>query len=407
MTIFPVVDGTVKICGGDQRLITSTLIQDRPNRREEQGILQGEPDKFSSNTLQQSQQDDSTRDDTEAKYDFWPITGDFIYRHHVEPRVKLYVPKEESFSIPVKYIDVSRHTRTSLDDRMDIHGPRGDWQENKRPPGQTLCGQKCGNICPLHQNAKKSKSGQSRNQNSKMPEDYESIDGSDSGISKKRLNSLSDAREFSDPESGSSSGATHVPDRASTILSPGTLPRCDSGLPRNTQNCTSITGYAFERPLAQEGLSSTIGNNSKNSASSSQELKPDTTDTSRQSDGMKKESFDTPIQAPHFQCMSRMLSHTAGTWFDQMIFVSVWNLGKFLDSMEFQSWKVHFRTDVCLRTADLQITMLWIKEADMTNLWHRDRLRGNMIFLTSIRLMQWLRQPWKSLSRRSHISGIE
>ena len=29
------------------------------------------------------------------------------------------------------------------------------------------------------------------------------------------LNSLSDAREFYDPESGSSSGATHVPDRTS------------------------------------------------------------------------------------------------------------------------------------------------------------------------------------------------
>ena len=33
--------------------------------------------------------------------------------------------------------------------------------------------------------------------------------------------------------------------------------------------------------------------------------------------------------------------------------------------MEFQSWKVNFRTEVCLRTADLQITMLWIKEADI------------------------------------------
>ena len=29
--IFPVADGTVKICGGDQRLRTSTLIQDRPD----------------------------------------------------------------------------------------------------------------------------------------------------------------------------------------------------------------------------------------------------------------------------------------------------------------------------------------------------------------------------------------
>ena len=34
----------------------------------------------------------------------------------------------------------------------------------------------------------------------------------------------------------------------------------------------------------------------------------------------------------------------------------------FLDSMEFQSWKINFRTEFCLRKADPQITMLWIKE---------------------------------------------
>ena len=49
------------------------------------------------------------------KNDFWSITGDFIYGHHVEHRVKLYVPREESFSIPLKYIDVTRTTHTSLD----------------------------------------------------------------------------------------------------------------------------------------------------------------------------------------------------------------------------------------------------------------------------------------------------
>ena len=38
-----------------------------------------------------------------------------MYRHHVEPRVKLYSPREESFPIPLKYIDVSRTTRTNLD----------------------------------------------------------------------------------------------------------------------------------------------------------------------------------------------------------------------------------------------------------------------------------------------------
>ena len=50
--IFPIADGTVKISGGDQRLRTSTLIRDRPDRGEEQGIFQGESDEFSSNPHQ-------------------------------------------------------------------------------------------------------------------------------------------------------------------------------------------------------------------------------------------------------------------------------------------------------------------------------------------------------------------
>ena len=60
------------------------------------------------------------------------MSGNFIYRHHVEPRVKLYSPREESFPIPLKYIDVSRTTHTNLevkqekriDDYWNIDGSR-------------------------------------------------------------------------------------------------------------------------------------------------------------------------------------------------------------------------------------------------------------------------------------------
>ena len=102
--IFPVADGTVKTPGGKRRLKLATLIRDRPERGEEQEVLLGESDKLSSPI---PLQDDSTRDDAEAKNDFWSITGDYL--RHVEPRVKLYVPKEESFLIPLKYIDVTRN----------------------------------------------------------------------------------------------------------------------------------------------------------------------------------------------------------------------------------------------------------------------------------------------------------
>ena len=42
-----------------------------------------------------------------------------MYRHHVEPGVKLYSPREESFPIPLKYIDVSRTTNTNLDVKQE------------------------------------------------------------------------------------------------------------------------------------------------------------------------------------------------------------------------------------------------------------------------------------------------
>ena len=119
----PVADGTVKIFGREQRLRTSTLTRDRPERGEEQEILQGKSHELHSPTLLQ---EDSTRDDEEAQSDFWTITGDFVFRHHVEPRVKLYMPKEEPFPIPLKFFDVTRTIHTSLDvlwkNRLKISG---------------------------------------------------------------------------------------------------------------------------------------------------------------------------------------------------------------------------------------------------------------------------------------------
>ena len=99
----------MKFVGGDQELRTSTLIRQRPIRGEGQRYFLGE----SEGSL--STPHDSFPDDGEAINDFWSMSGNFVYRHHVEPRVKFYSPREESFPIPLKYIDVSRTTRTNLD----------------------------------------------------------------------------------------------------------------------------------------------------------------------------------------------------------------------------------------------------------------------------------------------------
>ena len=111
--IFPIADGRIKTLGGDQELRTSTLIRDHPIRGEGSRDFLGE----SEGSLPQPH--DSFPDAGEAVNDFWSMSGNIIYRHHVEPRVKLYSPREESFPIPLKYIDVTRTTHTNLDVKQD------------------------------------------------------------------------------------------------------------------------------------------------------------------------------------------------------------------------------------------------------------------------------------------------
>ena len=89
---------------------TSTLIREHPIRGESRRNFHGE----SEGSLPPPPQD-SLPDASEAINDFGSMSANFIYRHHVETRVKLYSPREESFPIPLKYIDVSGTTRTSLD----------------------------------------------------------------------------------------------------------------------------------------------------------------------------------------------------------------------------------------------------------------------------------------------------
>ena len=150
------------------------------------------------------------------------------------------------------------------------------------------------------------------------------------------MNSLSDAREFDDPQSGIISGATHVPSKPSTIPRPRTMPCRDSGLPHDTRNIVGTSGNVFERSLALEGLYSTVFNNSKNLASSSQALRADILgNTKRPESEMRRESQHSSIPVPCFQSGGGMLNHTGGTYahsgmMDHPIFpISEFHLGKF------------------------------------------------------------------------------
>ena len=41
------------------------------------------------------------------------------------------------------------------------------------------------------------------------------------------------------------------------------------------------------------------------------------------------------------------------------------HLGNFPDSMEFQSWEVNFKAEVCSKSADPYLTVHWIKEVEI------------------------------------------
>ena len=101
-----VADGSTELSGRDYEFRELTLRREQTVRRESfSGESQGE--------AEESQRTES-RDDVDAQKDFWSIQGDFIYRHHIVPRGQLYVPKEETFPVPLKYIDVMRSTHTDL-----------------------------------------------------------------------------------------------------------------------------------------------------------------------------------------------------------------------------------------------------------------------------------------------------
>ena len=109
---------------------SSTLIWDHPSRGEEQEDLLEASDGSSPTPFQ-----DSSLDDVGARNDFGSISGNYIYRHHVEPRVKLYMPRKESCPIPLRFIDVTRATSTTMDvmferrtdDYWNIEGPSDSW----------------------------------------------------------------------------------------------------------------------------------------------------------------------------------------------------------------------------------------------------------------------------------------
>ena len=141
--------------------------------------------------------------------------------------------------------------------------------------------------------------------------------------------------------------------------------------PSHTRNSTGIPGDIFEGLLAREGQPSAILENSRNL--SSRRIRPESTGVTMTPEREMKRELQNSSSI-HVACFHRgdgVFDHTGGTYSHNGVVdyprfpISEMHLGKFSDSMEFQSWKVNFKTEECSRTADPHLTMQWIKEVEI------------------------------------------
>ena len=92
--IFPCADGAVMLTGEREEIRTSTSAQDQFDQGGEDhlGYLVGEAD--GTDPANQPQTDKN-----KARNDVWSISGDYVFQHYVQEKVRPYVPKDESFLI--------------------------------------------------------------------------------------------------------------------------------------------------------------------------------------------------------------------------------------------------------------------------------------------------------------------
>ena len=110
--VIPVADGSAKLSRRDYEFQEPTLRRESTVKRENlSGESQGDREEFQPEKKKQKMTKESTRISGLTQ----KLGKNFIYRHHIEPRVQFFVPREESYPILLKYIDVIKSTRTDLD----------------------------------------------------------------------------------------------------------------------------------------------------------------------------------------------------------------------------------------------------------------------------------------------------
>ena len=232
-----------------------------------------------------------------------------------------------------------------------------------------------------------------------------------------KINSLSDARENNDPETGSSSGATHVPDQdpyysespnlaALRIWIAAWYTKLYGCYKKHiwTTNCSRTTILYNLRQFKEFGIL----------LSGIETLILPKLQGEERGD-MKRESLNTSIASLHFQSRSGMLNHTGGTYSHKRVMdypgfpISELNLGKFPDCgiSKLESQLPDWGLSKNSRSSDHH--MRWIKEVEISK--SIDEL------VTSRSIVVWRDFPdydrldarlhWKIFSTRIFTSGKE
>ena len=163
------------------------------------------------------------------------------------------------------------------------------------------------------------------------------------------------------------------------------VPRYQSTLNKSElQNCasprfwiaawnTQYDGYLrrFWTTTCSRRTTSKYLETSRNLASSSRGVKPKLTEHTMTTGSKRRpEQQDLSNSRNILHCGDGISRHTGGTYSHVGMMeyprfpISELHLAKFPDSMEFESWKVNFKTEVCAKTANPQITMSWITEVE-------------------------------------------
>ena len=150
----------------------------------------------------------------------------------------------------------------------------------------------------------------------------------------------------------------------------------DCCLPLNTRNSMGTSGKVFEDQPAPEGSSPSFFMDPKNVASSSCKLRSgNTRNIMRHGEGSRREPQSSTMPTLRFTRKDETwnpLYHTGGTFFKNCMMevprctISELHFGIFPDSGDFQCWRVNFKTEVCVSTPFLQLTMSWINEVEMS-----------------------------------------